>query len=240
MLRGNDNVIAWFESTKMPYWWIFQKNQDDKGVYIFRSDESEEATAGDALNELKRKLPMLSRGSFSIVASPKSKREPRGGAKVDFEIDFNSNTSQVQQPAINGPTDIDIEQRINDALNKYKTEEKLKALEKENAELKKENRELERSTNEPWNKIAGVLSPHLPQILGIKDVAAPQVAGVHGAAETVEENATVELTEKQQEIVSSFLSALAAHDTDWENTLVRITNKISTTPSVVTMIKTFI
>jgi hypothetical protein len=251
MVRGTQDIIAWFSNSNMPYWRIYSHKGIVSGNLIMQSEQKENQSHGDALEDLRAKLKVLNRGTFTIAAFPEPNRLPtKGYWFTDFEV-TQGDTATAAVAAISGPqiSDTDIQARIDAALNKYKTEQELAELKKENAELKKEKKELEKSVNEPWNKVLGALAPHSDKIIsGIFPQA--QVAGIPTPDAGPEENdlqdaeviesETTALTPAQQEILSEFVTTLATNDHDWENTLKRLTKAITEKPSMIAMVKNFI
>jgi hypothetical protein len=255
MVRGITDIITWFENTGMPYWRIYPHKNIQSGNFIMKSNQDEGRSHGDARQELSHKLKVLNRGTFTIAAYDQPDRLPTKGYQyTDCEI--TQADAQVQPAAVSGPpalAEADIQKRIDDAVDnaigKYKTEQELADLKKKNAELEKQVKELEKSTSEPWNKVIGAIAPYSDKIIaGIFPAA--QVAGFPPPdpgpedndvqdAEVIESE-TTQLTPAQQDILSDFVTTLAANDTDWENTLKRLTKKINETPSMITMVKNFI
>lgn len=253
MVRGSADILQWFDNSNMPYWRIYSHKGIVSGNVIMQSDQKEGQSHGDAATDLRNKIKVLNRGTFTIAAFPEPNRLPtKGYWYTDIEITQGDALAPATVAAIGGPpqlSEVDIQKRIDDALGKYKTEQELAELKKENAELKKEKKELEKSVNEPWNKVLGALAPHSDKIIaGIFPQA--QVAGFPKPdagpedndlqdAEVIESETTA-LTAAQQEVLSEFVSTLAANDPEWETTLKRLTKAISEKPSMISMVKNFI
>jgi DNA repair exonuclease SbcCD ATPase subunit len=254
MVRGTQDILEWFSNSNMPYWRIYSHKGIVSGNVIMQSAQLENQSHGDALSDLRAKLKVLNRGTFTAVAFPEPNRLPtKGYWHTDIEI---TQGDALAPAAINGPAlfpETDIQKRIDDAvgiaLNRYRTEQELTELKKKNAELEKEKKELEKSVNEPWNKVISGLAPYSEKIIaGIFPQAA--VAGIPTPdagpeendlqdAEVIETEAT-ELTMEQQEVLSDFVTALAANDQDWVNTLKRLTKAITEKPTMIGMVKNFI
>ena len=255
MVRGTQDILEWFSNTNMPYWRLYPHKGIQSGNLVMQSEQEIGQSHGDALNELRTKLRVLNRGTYTLAAFPEPNRLPTKGYQfIDIEI-TQGDASTATVAAISGPafSEPDIQKRIDDAvgnaLNKYRVEQELADLKKKNAELEKEKKELEKSVNEPWNKVISGLAPYSEKIIaGIFPQAA--VAGIPTPdagpeendlqdAEVIETEAT-ELTMEQQEVLSDFVTTLAANDQDWENTLKRLTKAITEKPSIIAVVKNFI
>jgi hypothetical protein len=254
MVRGSQDILSWFESSNMPYWRIYAHKGIVSGNVIMQSDNKEGQSHGDALADLRQKLRVLNRGTFTLAAFPNPDRLPtKGYWFTDIEI-----TQGDAQPAAvvgigvpAGMSETDVQKRIDDALTKYKTEQELADLKKKTVELEKAKKELEKSVNEPWNKVIGALAPHADKIIAGIFPQTAQVAGMPAPDPEPDDN--IELTEveviepeetaltvDQQSVLSDFVTTLAANDADWIDTLKRLTKAINDKPSMISMVKNFI
>lgn len=253
MVRGIPDILNWFSNTQKSFWRIYALRGQGTGNYVMQSPQNEGQSHGDAYQDLQTKIRVLNRGCFTMVAYDAPDRLPSKGYQfTDIEITSDNNLQVAA--AVNGPapiTEADITSRVDSAvkaaLTAYKTEQELTDLKKKLTELEKEKRELEKSVNDPWNKMIGALAPYSDKIVSgiFPQAPAAQVAGLPAADPGPEENTTVAeettaLTPEQQEVLSNFVTALAANDADWVNTLQRLTKAIFEKPTMITMVKNFI
>lgn len=253
MVRGIPDILQWFSNSGKPYWRIYAHKGITSGNFVLQSPQHEGQSHGDAYQDLQSKIRVMTRGCFTMVAYETPDRLPAKGYQfTDIEItQGDANTGAVA--AINGPTaitEVEITSRIDSAVKSalaaYKTEQELADLKKKVGELEKENKNLEKSVNEPWNKVVNALAPHSDKIIAgiFPNTPAAQVAGLPAPDPGPEENTVVEgttaLTADQQEVLSEFVSTMAANDPDWENTLRRLTKAIQDKPSMIAMVKNFI
>lgn len=253
MVRGTTDIINWFENSGMNYWAIYSHKGIGSGNRVIQSKQEEGRSAGDALEDLKAKIKVLSRGTFTMVAYNTAERLPTKGYQfTDIEISQEANTPALQSiagaPAL-GEADIQsrIDASVKSALEGYKREQEVVELRSKLAASEKERKELEKSVNDPWNKIIGAIAPHSEKIIAgiFPGSPAAQVAGFPSADPMPEDNAiaepeTSELTTEQQDAVSNFLTTLVEHDTDWLNTIRRLTTAIQKNPGMIGMVKNFI
>lgn len=251
MIRGSENIFGWFESSQMPYWRIYPNKGVQSGNVIMQSAMLEGQSAGDALNDLKAKIKVLNRGSFTLVAFPEPNKLPtKGYWYTDIEISNEPATTSFQTQ-VSGITEEQVTERIKSALDAYKREDEVKKMKEELTELKKQNKELEKATNDPINRIIAAISPHSDKIVagifpgGQPSIAAAGTANVAGHPDQVlDENTDTmemqELTEEQQEVVSNFISEIAKHDANWPETLKLLTEAVQRKPALLSMVKNFI
>lgn len=246
MVRGTNDIISWFEGTKMPYWRIYPYKNISGGNIVLQSEQEEGQTPGDALSELRYKLRVLHRDHYTIAAFAEPNKLPTKGYHwVHFEIP----TTEPQQAAISGPqglSEVDVERRITSALTAYKQEVELAELKKKNADLEKENKELKATADAPLNKVIGALAPYAPQIMGHYF---PQQAAVAGFPQPdagpvdnhiQEAEVITELTPEQSAVISDFMTVLSEADPDYLNTIRGMTKKIKKDPGIISMVKTFL
>lgn len=247
MVRGNQDILTWFDNSGNAYWRIYAHKNIQSGNIVMQSRQEEGQSHGDALQDLQHKIKVLNRGTYTLVSFPEPNKLPtKGYWFTDIEIA----QSEPISAHVSGPpaiSEIDITTRINEALDKYKREQELSDLKKENAELKKEKRQLESSINDPWNKVMGALAPHSEQIIGSIFPAPTALAGIPvdpGPEDNniVEEEVleSTDITPEQLQVVNDFVNALAASDPDWITLLKRLTKAIVDKPSMIAMVKNFI
>lgn len=242
MVRGISDIISWFDGTKMSYWRIYPYKSIASGNIVLQSNQEVEGISpGDALEELRYKLRVLSHGHYTIAAfSEPNKLPTKGYHWVHFEIPL----SEPQQAAINGPVGIspdDVQRQITAALTAYKAEVELDQLRKKVTELEKENKELKTSVDAPLTKVIGALAPYAPQIMGNLFPQAAVAGFPPPDAGPVDNHIQeAELTPEQSEVISDFMTALSQADPDYLNTLRRLTKAIVEKPSMIAMVKNFI
>ena len=148
MITGNNNILAYYDATVKAnknasvHWLAYPLNQIDKGNLLARSTDDESLPFDVAKQELKDFLSIF-KFKFTLVipktGTSKSNRgdfiiavEPQGENAI---IGFNAPYQQAQVGGVMNEDEVN--RKIQEALNKYKTDEKLKQLEEENRELKK-------------------------------------------------------------------------------------------------------
>lgn len=242
MINGAQNTVLWFEETNLSYWAIYKKGETEKGIWVCKSSEADEVSAGAARDELKRKIAILDRGTYTITATDKPKGQPRGFFKTDFELDTRSSSAAPIVQTTTGISQQDVEVQIKKALDDYKRDQEYQSLKRELEESKKENRELKKKIDDPWNKVIGAISPYSDKIISGMFNQPAQVAGLNPAKDLDNNNTSqgLEITDEQEATIKGFLQTLIASDADWENTLKKLDNKIKANPGVISMVKNFL
>lgn len=243
MVRGKTDICTWFQNTGCPYWRIYPKGNIQSGNVIMQSKQDENQSAGDALEELKFKLRVINRGTYTLTAFHTPERLPNKGYNLtDIEIpaeEGSASSAAMQTPQVSGLTPDDVKKQVEAALNAYKTEQELAQLRKDKEVLMKEKADLEKQVNDPWNKVIGAIAPYAGNIVSGAFGQQAQVAGLPKTQEP-EDNNINEITDEQQETVENFITVLCGVDPDWCNTLKRLTAKIQKEPGVIGTVKMFI
>lgn len=236
-LYGKQAVINWFERSGHAYFWIYQYGKESTGNYAYHSDLVPGASKEIALEDLKRTLDFIT-GKYEIVATKDENRTPKGGWKETMEI--SQQERGPQQPnmyAVSGISPDEVETRITAALNNYKQETELQTLRDKVKDLEKENRELQKETTDPWNKIAGVLTPFLPGILGQKAVAGlPPGTDTPPSNEHVQED-TLQLSQADEQRLGNVIAILHSIAPDqWLNKLEKLAAMVQANPAMLNML----
>lgn len=255
MIVGKRNILAWFASKEeFPYWALYAKGKTEGGQPIARMREIDGLSKGDGMDELSKTINLIDRGAFTLTAMTAPKIVGKGSERTDFELESKSGQndfSAMQPTVISGLTVEDVAAQVKRGIAEYVAETKLAALEKELAELKKEHAETLKSADDPFNRIAGIVAPYLPQLLGMSQHA---VAGIPKPNEpqyfeplnnTILPNENIteenqELTESESQRVSEALGVFAECDSDWITTLEKMAAKLKSQPSMLTMLKSFL
>ena len=265
MISGRRKITDWFEAKPdFPYWALYYRSNKASGQPIARMREQEEVTKNEGIQELEKHLNLLSRGTYSLTAMPGAKIKGRGSETVDFEITdgiagYDGSTPQPAAPVVQGFTKEDVAAAVATEMAKYKAEVELENLKKELAELKRENKELQDSHEDPWGKIAGVVAPHLPGLLGLQqagvagvpELPVPAPSSIHhqsttnmptneNAGSTIQTDTEVKLSEADQNRLGEILGGFAEIDPDWMNTLDRMVKKGKANPSLISLLKSML
>src|ERR1700674_24678 len=113
MIRGKENIMAWFKMTGAPYWKLYPKEGPAKRNYIMESSQKSEATHPAATDLLSRCLDLLARGEFILCTSEKPGKFD-GGAGYPFttiEIDHSSNGIAFA-PAVGSISAQEVEEKV--------------------------------------------------------------------------------------------------------------------------------
>lgn len=242
MIEGRQKILSWFEGTGMPYFTICHLNGTASGNWCYKSTQGEGVTNAQALADLKKWLDITSSGKYTIVAADTNDRIPAKGAwREDISLNSFDTQPAAAVASIGSIPDGYVKQetvteQINNALEKYKRDQELEAIRKENAELKRENKEL--NANDPWTKIAGIFTELAPHFMpGIK----AQIAGVP-AADPVNTSTDeiVELTDEENDRLGIALATFREVDPDWIGTLEKMAAKAKTNPGIINTLKAFL
>lgn len=218
MLIGLDKVLDWARDNGCIYWKILS-SQNGYIIYAL-NDKSEITNIEDSVNILRERLQMLTDGNYFIEGS-----YPKISNNSHFKSKFllNGNNPAMPIGQINQPAPIDIEAKILEGIEKYKTGEEL-------ARLKIENQELRTQLDGATNRILGRVEPYLGQILqGIF----PQVPNVSG----IQQNNSIEPMNADEQKLQKALEAWSNKDTDFLTLIEKISQLASSDPATYNMAK---
>ena len=250
MIEGKQKVMAWFEATQFPYWFISNGKDTGSGNYNAKSTQVADQSPTDALEQLRRALDLLNGGQFTITASATPNVPAKGHFRTEFRISALEAAQQSQPAATAQPaapvsiagtyTKEMVQEMIANEVEKVQHKLRLEQLEKENKELKTEVADYEKTN--PWNRIGAVLADIapavLPTILG-KSAPVTQVAGA--TAPAVQDNGTDEAEAEAQAKMEEIISIISAIEPEtWLDTLHRLAKAIEAKPSLLAMVKNFI
>lgn len=239
MIYGKKNILAWFESTKFPYWTIYQQGKTDSGNFVAKSDESETATARAALEDLTHRIGWLN-GKYTIVASGVPKNVSKGTFREDFSISMTEENQATQQPApvhhISGIAPDEMEKRIAAAVDAAMTKKELADLKVLVKEQEKEIKTL--TDNGPMATIAGLAKEYAPVVIPHLFPAAGATAKVAGLQ--ADQPDQVEDGNEDQARLVNIVNIMESIDPDWLVKLEKLAFKLQANPSMWGMVQTFI
>lgn len=242
MIEGRKNILAWFENTGFPYWFIYPGKATDGGNWTAKSSDSETATPGTALMELERTLHLLAGGAFTLVSCNVPKAVPKGMYKVEIRLSALEGQQQAPQaiaPTISGIPEDQVEKRIQAAVDAAMTRVKLETLEAENKELKKEIAAVDAAN--PWNRIGTILADIapavLPSIIGGQPAPLAQVAGLHASEAPAAMEGETDYTPEAQKKLENIIAIFSEIDPEgWLDKLEVLAMKLKQKPSLLNMI----
>lgn len=129
MIKGRENLFAWMELNKAPYWTLYLRGAGEASDKKFmEADHSvENLSMHESTERLKKALAVMSPGIYSIVAK-EGKDDKRAGVFRDtFEYTQEYGYSSGA-PMISGIPKEDVAAQIEKALNDYKREQEIKEL----------------------------------------------------------------------------------------------------------------
>ena len=180
MIRGKENIKQWIIEADCPHWTIYPYNMG-KNNYLFSAKDQDNLSMDKTLEDFDKALSVLETGRYIIVAKPKAS-STKGFAETSYEhvrISEQNTGNQVAAPIIAGVPENEVEKRINNAISALKTEMRLEALERENAQLRKELRE-----NNKEDISSGAIKKLEPYAEPILQSLFPQVKQKAAAAST--------------------------------------------------------
>lgn len=253
MIKGINAVLSYFDQInevndrEYKYFSIYKKGTIEKGNPCIATPDKEGWNFQQARDLLSNWLSWQQYGEFTIVLNDSPKATQRGNQRQDFSIET-SGGAMFNQAAVSGPvvTAEDIQAKITEALNKYKSEQELADIKKKLAELEKEKKELEKQAGDPWNKFIGSISPYIPHILKEQGIIATDVAGIPNSAatptkETDKEHPANEpdadVQNRLEQVVGKFHQA---RPDDWLEVLEFFADKILAKPGLVETAKSFL
>lgn len=250
MITGKDNILKWFENSDKGFWMIYQYGKSDSSAIVAQSTRDEAAaSAKNAYSELRETLRLLN-GRYTLAACAKNTRQPREDWREDIEISKAETTAVAPMQAVSGISPDDVTKQINDAILKYKTEQELIQLKKENDQLKKDLRIAEKESSEPLNRIGQLAMQYMPMFLGAMPPPPPQqertanVAGLSAEHIYNPNNETVDeliLTEQENERLSKCVDVFAAAAPgEWLDLLEKLAAKLQANPQMIGMLKNFL
>ena len=158
-ITGIERLINWFYDTNAIYWKAFDNDRSgDARKAVASNFDVKDSNRDDAVRKLKSFLELYSTngGRFYIWAVDKV-NNTKGGYYTWFELPAMDNTMHGIGNAQISPESI--EKRITESLEKYKSEERIKTLEKE---LKETKRLVD---NSALNRVAENIEPYIPHII---------------------------------------------------------------------------
>lgn len=243
MTTGTKKALAWFEgnyeNSSYRYWAIYYKGKVESGNFICRSKTDDNLPFDESYSDLQKKMELLDRGSYTIIANDKPKVSERGGARYDFDISIADEALKHavnpinQQPGIMGFDQVNeiATNKAKELLENFKLQQENEQLKKENAELKKIDRELEQASSRRWEMAIGMLKPFAESIMAGK-LNTGQIAGMQPASEVPEAS--------QQEELENICTTLEKHfpNGEWIALLKKLCVKLDNDPvSVKAIIK---
>jgi hypothetical protein len=180
MIRGKENIKQWIIESDCPHWTIYPYNMG-KNNYLFSAKDQDNLSMDKTLEDFDKALSVLETGRYIIVAKPKAS-STKGFAETSYEHVRSSEqgtSSQVAAPIIAGVPENEVQKRIDSAISALKTEMRLEALERENAQLRKELRE-----NSKEDVISGAIRKLDPYMEPIMQSLFPQVKQKAATAST--------------------------------------------------------
>jgi len=236
MIYGKKNILAWFESTKFPYWTIYHQGNTTSGNFVAKSDESETATAAAALEDLTHRIGWLN-GKYTIVASGVPKNVSKGTFREDFSISMSEENQTTQQLApvqqISGIAPDEMEKRIAAAVDAAMTKKELADLKVLVKEQEKEIKTL--TDNGPMATIAGLAKEYAPVVIPHLFPAAGATAKVAGLPADEQED-----DNQDQARLVNIVNIMESIDPDWLVKLEKLAFKLQANPSMWGMVQTFI
>ena len=199
MIGNVEDVIKWLDLIGHKYFVVQSKDSDNSR--IFEADESR--THEDNIAIFRRVMDVSSANRYIIKAGI-SKDSKRGNFLEEFKNTPNfQDAGNAQLPtAIQGIGEIEVNKRITDALDRYKTEVRLTELEKQNKEYEKElNRR--QSVGEQFIERLTPYIGHVMPVIMAKFFPQPgtvALAGLERESETTNNNMNTNETTPVEEI----------------------------------------
>lgn len=258
MITGNNNILAYYDATVKAnknasvHWLAYPLNQIDKGNLLARSTDDESLPFDVARQELKDFLSIFKFKFTLVIPKAGTSKSNRGdfiiAVEPQSENAVSGFTAPYQQAQVQGISEDEVNKKIQEALNQYKTEERLKALEEENRELKKELKSFDE--NDPVRKIAGILMPMAPQIINRMFPAAavagfpeqqpaPATAALNNEQAAAEQSEII-LSDDENARLSHVIDVFSKIDPDWLTTLEKMADKLQSNPSLLPMFKSML
>lgn len=165
MIEGIEALCGWMEIHQCPFWKIFYSTKGSQ--FLAANDTTNDI--GQAIVRLRSAFDKFSEGRYIIVCREELESNKQKGLAETIFIHTkqgNSSPNAVQHiaPAI---SEDHIEKRVTEALDKFKTELRIKDLERERDELKQELKEIQPTLLQ--NRFAAILPELKPYIGGIME-----------------------------------------------------------------------
>lgn len=183
MTTGKDSILNVLRLGNLVFW----KLRNLQGTrLIAENEENDTATLDGSIAHFEQYLDLLGPGQYEVEAWS-TLNDKKNRKKIPFEIPAGVAGPGIGALPIQIPPGVspeEIQSKIDEALEKYKTREKLQNLEEENRELKRQVKELEANDNNPWNRIIGKLEPFIDPIMQASGLSQPagKIAGTPAPA----------------------------------------------------------
>lgn len=190
MIKGVDKTVEWIRLNKLVRFAIKTSGGDNNN--IFKTGDSE--TFEDSIKRFREVMSISFAGKFIIEGSQENNKSvTRGLFREEFSNfeGYPEMYGSPQQAQVGAISIGEVEQKIEQALDKDRKERRLQELETENKELQKELKE--RDT--PFNNFLGTILPHATEIIS-KITTVPKTAVSIG--EVAIDEGKLEETETEQ------------------------------------------
>lgn len=179
MIIGKSKVIDWIRYNKTPYWKI-KRTESEPHMLTYSGDE-ENIPLEESVVRLNNAFNFMAPGNY-FIESWETKGQTKNWKRDHFQIlpenqDYVGNASLQQMIAQQQPA-VNVQEEIDKALAKYRTDVELQDLRRKCAELERENKELQSGIENSMTKIYNRVEPYLGMLLNIKDPAAVAVGSV--------------------------------------------------------------
>lgn len=247
MIRGKENILSWFKSTNCNYWTIYRYGSTDGTKTVIESNRDESATADRAFAELNNALDLMD-GKYSMACTAMNKRTTRQDFHEDIEVSKMAMAGISGPPVMQGLSKEEAFAMVQEGIKKFQTEERLKALEKENAELKKDLKAIEKEAGNPLNRIISIAGPYIEKMmLGTQQKIAGIPAPGHGQpnndhfTNTPVEEQGYTLTDEENERLAQCIGIFHEYAPgEWLPLLEKLAAKIQENPAILNMLKSFL
>jgi hypothetical protein len=241
MISGLDNVLAWFDSNKAPYWRL--RSGPEVGAHLYgESGEAEGLSLTSSKNRLIDQIKYFSathtRFFLECWDSPGQKKER---FKTYFEIkphDVGGVGNIPSSPVQVGMGPAQVAEEIQKAIAQYKAEVEMKELREK---VKKLEQEVKENEGGPIGRIADRLTPFIPNLMKAFNIKAePMENEVEKVSGLPANNNTNQDQANAESRVAAALEKWAAADPDFINVLERVANMAANDSGKYKMAKGFL
>lgn len=179
MIIGKSKVIDWIRYNKTPYWRI--KRTESEQHMATHSGNEENLTLEESIIRLNQAFGFIAPGQYFIEAWEKqgqTKQWNRDHFQILPDNQDYVGSAQLQQMMAQQQPSVNVQDEVEKALAKYKTEVELQELRKKVSELEKENKELQSGIENSMTKIYNRVEPYLGMLLNVKEPAGVAVGSV--------------------------------------------------------------